>query len=47
MTPRSHWWIVAGLAVALSAAHAGDKVYRWVDKDGGVHYGDRPPMPPR
>ena len=43
MTPRSHWWIVAGLVVALSAAHAGDKVYRWVDKDGRVHYGDRPP----
>ena len=34
---------VACVALALgSLAHAG-KVYRWVDKNGVVHYGDRPP----
>ena len=30
------------LACVALAAHAG-KVYRWVDKNGVVHYGDRPP----
>lgn len=30
------------LACALPAAHAG-KVYRWVDRNGIVHYGDRAP----
>jgi murein DD-endopeptidase MepM/ murein hydrolase activator NlpD len=29
--------------LACAGAHAGDKVYRWVDKQGRVHYGDRPP----
>jgi len=29
-------------ACLLQGAHAG-KVYRWVDKNGVVHYGDRPP----
>ena len=33
---------VACVLLAASSAHAG-KVYRWVDKDGVVHYGDRPP----
>jgi len=28
-------------ALALNAAHA-DSLYRWVDKEGKVHYGDRP-----
>ena len=35
------------LAVSLlfAARHsiASDQVYRWVDKNGRVHYGDRPP----
>jgi glutaredoxin len=28
-------------ALALNAAHA-DSLYRWVDKEGKVHYGDKP-----
>jgi len=31
------------LVLACAAANGGDKVYRWVDKQGRVHYGDRPP----
>jgi hypothetical protein len=35
-------WIFAGLAaVAVSTAHA--QAYKWVDKNGHVEYGDRPP----
>ena len=34
--------LLAALLLAASA-HAGDKVYRWVDKNGRVHYGDHPP----
>ena len=33
---------LAGLLLAAGAAHA-DKVYKWVDRNGVVHYGDRPP----
>lgn len=33
--------VLAGL-LAAGAAHA-DKVYKWVDRNGVVHYGDRPP----
>ena len=29
-----------------SAAVLADGLYRWVDKDGKVHYGDAPPMTP-
>lgn len=38
------WTVVACamLACVALAAHAG-KVYRWVDKNGVVHYGDSPP----
>ena len=32
--------ILAGLAVALAAAS--QEIYRWVDKDGIVHYSDQP-----
>lgn len=28
---------------AAAQSHGGDQVYRWVDKHGRVHYGDRPP----
>ena len=35
--------LAASLLVAAAPSHAGDKVYRWVDKNGRVHYGDRPP----
>ena len=33
-------WVFA-LALAAATAQAGD-VYKWKDKDGKVHYGDRP-----
>jgi murein DD-endopeptidase MepM/ murein hydrolase activator NlpD len=33
---------VAALCAVAGAAHA-DKVYKWVDRNGVVHYGDRPP----
>ena len=35
--------VLADLAAAWSPATADDKVYRWVDKNGRVHNGDRPP----
>jgi murein DD-endopeptidase MepM/ murein hydrolase activator NlpD len=35
--------LLALACIAAGAVHAGDKVYRWVDKQGRVHYGDRPP----
>ena len=34
--------VLAGLLLAAGAAHA-DKVYKWVDRNGVAHYGDRPP----
>jgi len=34
---------VFALLATLSLAHAGSKVYRWVDKQGIVHYGDHAP----
>lgn len=33
------WWLLVLLCAGLAQAQA----YRWVDKDGKVHYGDRPP----
>jgi murein DD-endopeptidase MepM/ murein hydrolase activator NlpD len=44
MRVHVRWLAVAcaALACITLAAHAG-KVYRWVDKNGVVHYGDRPP----
>jgi len=35
--------IVAGLAIALSAQ--AQDIYKWVDKDGVVHYSDQPGSP--
>ena len=35
--------LVLVLLVALCAAPAGAQVYRWVDKDGKVHYSDKKP----
>ncbi|MGH8204261.1 MAG: DUF4124 domain-containing protein, partial [Steroidobacteraceae bacterium] len=32
--------VLAGLAVSLAAAS--QEIYRWVDKDGIVHYSDQP-----
>ena len=34
--------LLVGLVVATGAAQAG-KVYKWTDRNGVVHYGDRPP----
>jgi murein DD-endopeptidase MepM/ murein hydrolase activator NlpD len=34
--------IAAALCAVIGPARA-DKVYKWVDRDGVVHYGDRPP----
>lgn len=36
-------FLLTGLLALCSLAEAGD-VYRWVDKKGQVHYGDRPPQ---
>lgn len=35
--------LVICLMLALSAAGAGGDIYRWVDAEGNVHYGDTPP----
>jgi hypothetical protein len=35
--------VLAGLAVSLAAS--GQEIYRWVDKDGIVHYADQPGSP--
>lgn len=35
--------ILAGVLGAVPQLMAGDAVFRWVDKDGFVHYGDRAP----
>nr|WP_010131968.1 DUF4124 domain-containing protein [Microbulbifer agarilyticus] len=43
---RAHWFIPCVLALgvfATSPAMAGE-LYRWVDEDGKVHFGDRPPV---
>ena len=40
---HGRWLAVTCLALAFTASHAGGQVYRWVDKQGRVHYGDRPP----
>lgn len=42
MKPRPLGLIFAALACVL-AAEAGAGMYKWVDKDGHVIYGDRPP----
>ncbi len=31
------------LALAVTSAIAAPEVYKWIDADGTVHYGDRPP----
>lgn len=37
--------LLAGTCVALHAgAGESGELYRWVDKDGKVHFGDRPPV---
>lgn len=37
--------LMAVLTLILAASHAGAEVYKWVDEDGKVHYGDRRPGP--
>lgn len=34
---------LAGLALAAAMAFADETIYRWVDEEGNVHFGDRPP----
>ena len=36
---------VAAVLAAAAAAHAATNVYRWVDKEGKVHFSDVPPPP--
>lgn len=33
----------AGAALLLVSSAAATEIYRWVDADGTVHFGDRPP----
>jgi hypothetical protein len=35
--------LILALALAVASAVVTAEVYRWVDADGNVHYGDRPP----
>ncbi len=35
--------LLAVLVLTLASAFATAEVYKWVDADGNVHYGDRPP----
>ena len=37
--------VVAGLVVALAAQAQSQDIYKWVDKDGVVHYSDQPGSP--
>lgn len=43
MNWRAQIVLLAGAAVAASAASGQQRLYRWVDEDGNVHYGDRVP----
>jgi len=43
MTNVARW--AAAVALALASAAALAQTYRWVDKDGRVHYTDTPPPP--
>ncbi|KUJ83836.1 DUF4124 domain-containing protein [Microbulbifer flavimaris] len=36
--------LLALTVAAASAATVADELYRWVDEDGRVHFGDRPPV---
>ena len=40
-TKLSLQWVAAALAMAMTAGLLADEVYRWVDEDGVVHFGDR------
>jgi hypothetical protein len=36
-------WVSLLALFCLGQSHAADGVYKWVDKDGSVHYSDMPP----
>lgn len=38
----TRWCVAFALAIAAMPAVATD-IYKWVDADGGIHYGDHPP----
>lgn len=38
--------LIAGFLLTTPCTGAAGDVYRWVDEDGMVHYGDRPPEQP-
>lgn len=42
MTASRHWLILA-LLLACAPALAADKVYKWTDENGVVHYSAKPP----
>ncbi|WP_237057472.1 DUF4124 domain-containing protein [Microbulbifer sediminum] len=45
MTTPSPAWLSAVLAALLTGSAAtADNLYRWVDEDGNIHFGDRPPQ---
>jgi len=35
--------VVLMTALVIPATHASDNIYRWVDEQGNVHFGDKPP----
>ena len=42
VTRAWHWfWLI--LVVCMATPAAAESAYRWVDADGHVHFGDRPP----
>lgn len=40
---KASWICLALLLAAGTAGTAGAQMYKWIDKDGKVHYGDTPP----
>jgi len=43
-TPHSKAWLIALTGAALLAADAQARLYKWVDENGRVHYGDSIPL---
>jgi Domain of unknown function (DUF4124) len=39
---KSHIHILTVVIFALSCPASGGEIYKWVDKDGNVHFGDQP-----
>src|SRR5262245_52261457 len=40
---RAARWLVTAMMVAVSMPLAAETIYKWVDKDGGVHFSNTPP----